>query len=280
MVDLVKAHERHATFSDPTLREARDYLMANYGSPYSRSQDAYSVMNDDIKNALVVLWKDEGFRETFEGSGTSGAYYVIKNLDYYMNDAERILKADVELNDLDRLCARVRTTGIVEIKFDVNDVNFTFLDFGGARNERRKWLHVFEGLTTVVFVSAISEYDEALFEDASQNSLQESMILFDRTFNHQAFVERNADAVTIVCLNKSDLFQRKLARVPIKYVDPSDPKLNRWEDFNGPNAVGLDVGSADFAEAYEAASEYFANKFKAMNKTPTDRGKACYPTHL
>ncbi|RYY87513.1 hypothetical protein EON63_03865 [archaeon] len=42
---------------------------------------------------------------------------------------------------------------------------------GGQRNERKKWIHCFEGVTAVIFVAAISEYDQKLFEDASTNRM-------------------------------------------------------------------------------------------------------------
>jgi guanine nucleotide-binding protein G(i) subunit alpha len=44
-------------------------------------------------------------------------------------------------------------------------------DVGGQRNERKKWIHCFEGVTAVIFVAAISEYDQKLFEDASTNRM-------------------------------------------------------------------------------------------------------------
>jgi guanine nucleotide-binding protein G(i) subunit alpha len=41
----------------------------------------------------------------------------------------------------------------------------------------------FEKVTAVVFVVAMSEYDQRLFEDESQNRLYESLDLFDETCN-------------------------------------------------------------------------------------------------
>jgi len=35
----------------------------------------------------------------------------------------------------------------------------------GQRSERKKWIHCFEDVNAVIFVAAISEYDEVLFED-------------------------------------------------------------------------------------------------------------------
>lgn len=42
-------------------------------------------------------------------------------------------------------------------------------DVGGQRNERKKWIHCFDNVTAVIFVAALSEYDQCLFEDASTN---------------------------------------------------------------------------------------------------------------
>ena len=39
------------------------------------------------------------------------------------------------------------------------------VDVGGQRSERRKWLHCFESVTSILFCVAISEYDLVLEED-------------------------------------------------------------------------------------------------------------------
>jgi hypothetical protein len=38
-------------------------------------------------------------------------------------------------------------------------------DVGGQRSERKKWIHCFEGVTAVLFMAAISGYDQCLVED-------------------------------------------------------------------------------------------------------------------
>jgi hypothetical protein len=38
-------------------------------------------------------------------------------------------------------------------------------DVGGQRSERKKWIHCFENVTAIVFLVAISEYDQVLVED-------------------------------------------------------------------------------------------------------------------
>jgi len=40
-------------------------------------------------------------------------------------------------------------------------------DVGGQRSERKKWIHCFEGVTAIIFIVAMSEYDLVLAEDQS-----------------------------------------------------------------------------------------------------------------
>jgi hypothetical protein len=60
---------------------------------------------------------------------------------------------------------QIKTTGIVEISFLIKGVEFRVFDVGGQRSERKKWIHCFEDVNAVIFVAAVSEYDEVLFED-------------------------------------------------------------------------------------------------------------------
>lgn len=42
------------------------------------------------------------------------------------------------------------------------------VDVGGQRSERRKWIHCFASVTSIIFIVALSEYDQVLFEDKNQ----------------------------------------------------------------------------------------------------------------
>lgn len=46
------------------------------------------------------------------------------------------------------------------------------VDVGGQRSERRKWIHCFENVTSIIFLVALSEYDQILFE--SENEVSQS----------------------------------------------------------------------------------------------------------
>lgn len=107
----------------------------------------------------------------------------------------------------DCIASRQRTTGVHEERFTIDSVPFLLVDVGGQRSERRKWVHVFAdaGITAVIFLAAISEYDQVLFEDRKKNRLEESLDLFEEVCANRSFQHLDM----ILFLNKRDLFERK-----------------------------------------------------------------------
>jgi guanine nucleotide-binding protein subunit alpha len=63
------------------------------------------------------------------------------------------------------LHSRLRTTGITETLFELGQLNFRMMDVGGQRSERKKWIHCFEGVQCLLFMVALSGYDQSLLED-------------------------------------------------------------------------------------------------------------------
>lgn len=62
-------------------------------------------------------------------------------------------------------------------KLVIRHVNVCFsihrvIDVGGQKNQRKKWIHFFEGVTAVVFFASLSSYDEFVEEDVNSVSLR------------------------------------------------------------------------------------------------------------
>lgn len=87
------------------------------------------------------------------------------NTEYFFEHVDRIAASDYVPNDMDTLLLRTKTTGIVEVKFEMKKVKFRVFDVGGQRSERKKWIHCFEDVSAIIFIAALSEYNEVLFED-------------------------------------------------------------------------------------------------------------------
>ena len=77
------------------------------------------------------------------------------------------------------------------------------IDVGGQRNERKKWIHSFDTIAALLFVSALNHYCEVLFEEETKNAMWESLDLFNDTLEGKWFRR----TPVIVFLNKEDLFR-------------------------------------------------------------------------
>ena len=83
----------------------------------------------------------------------------------YFDNITRIAAPDYMPNDQDVLRSRVKTTGITETTFIIGDLTYRMFDVGGQRSERKKWIHCFENVHCLLFLVAISGYDQCLVED-------------------------------------------------------------------------------------------------------------------
>ncbi|XP_071035171.1 guanine nucleotide-binding protein G(q) subunit alpha [Parasteatoda tepidariorum] len=124
----------------------------------------------------------------------------------YLCDLERIALPDYLPTQQDILRVRVPTTGIIEYPFDLDSIIFRMVDVGGQRSERRKWIHCFENVTSIIFLVALSEYDQILFESDNENRMEESKALFKTIITYPWF----QNSSVILFLNKKDLLEEKI----------------------------------------------------------------------
>jgi GTPase SAR1 family protein len=130
--------------------------------------DENSTIDAAIGDAIKTLWSDPGIQEVW---GRRSEYQIIDSVQYYFNRLDIIKMPDYLPDKDDILYSRVRTSGIITESYVIDGTTFEMYDVGGQRNERKKWIHCFEDVTAIIFVAALSEYDQKLFEDASANRM-------------------------------------------------------------------------------------------------------------
>jgi hypothetical protein len=154
---------------------------------------------------------------------------------------DRFWQPDYTPTDQDIVRCRAKTTGIIETTFHIGPLTYRMFDVGGQRSERKKWIHCFENVTAILFVVAISGYDQRLVEDKDANQMHESLMLFDNICNSKWFINTSM----ILFLNKIDIFKKKILISPI----------SKWfPDFEGDN------------HSYEQTVEYFKRRFQRLNQ--------------
>ncbi|CAD6580745.1 MAG: guanine nucleotide-binding protein subunit alpha [Tremellales sp. Tagirdzhanova-0007] len=192
-----------------------------------------------LADAINGLWVDEGVREAFS---RRNELQLNDSAPYYFDAIARISQPRYMPTDQDILRARVKTTGITETHFKIGELTYKLFDVGGQRSERRKWLNIFDSVTALVFLIAVNEYDQKLYEDETVNRMQEAMTLFESVANSRWFAKTSI----ILFLNKIDLFRAKLSRSPLSQTFP--------EYKGGAN--------------YDAACSFLLEKYVGLNKNP------------
>ena len=70
--------------------------------------------------------------------------------------------------------------GTAETYFDMDGIRVNLIDVGGERSERKRWLHCFESVDAVIFVAALTEYDQVCIFDANDSRLRILTALVNR----------------------------------------------------------------------------------------------------
>ena len=116
------------------------------------------------------------------------------------------------------------------------------VDVGGQRSERRKWIHCFEDVKAIIFLTAINEYDQVsvggemikplnrntplvhththtqvLVEDDTVNRLKESLALFETILRYPWFEKSSI----VLFLNKEDIFKEKIMKSDLARYFPT-----------------------------------------------------------
>uniref|UniRef100_A0A669Q6I4 G protein subunit alpha 14 n=1 Tax=Phasianus colchicus TaxID=9054 RepID=A0A669Q6I4_PHACC len=138
---------------------AMDTLKIQYTSEENEYSDVevdkVTVLERRQVEAIKNLWEDPGIQECYD-----------RWREYHLSDSAKV---------------RVPTTGIIKYPFDLDNIIFRMLDVGGQRSERRKWIHGFKSVTSVIFLVALREYDQVLAECDSENRMKEIILFLNKT---------------------------------------------------------------------------------------------------
>jgi len=207
-------------------------------------------LTTEVAENIEALWKDSGIQAAYE---RRASFQLNDSAAYFFEKVHAQAAEDYIPSVKDILQMRVRTSGIVEEEYIIDNVKFVMYDVGGQRNERKKWIHCFDEVTAVIFVAAISEYDLVLYEDNTQNRMVESLNLFHEICNSKWFENTSI----ILFLNKKDLFEDKISKVDIRQPDPADPSRMLFDDYED----GCD---------YDAGVQYIVAQYLAQNEKKDD----------
>ena len=258
-----------------------DKTKARIMDSYSRSHyyKLSSMCPDDVVESVKFLWKNEpALRQVLRNRSK---IQIHDNASHFLDSIDRAFDENFDPTDDDILRLRRRTSGFTEAMFTVlvdhdpkqqsngnlnliipnNDnsnidkyKNYTkecliFIDGGGHRSERKKWMNVMKHdsqIQAVLYVVAINEFDMTCFEDGKTKRLDEALYLFEKCGDEGLLSNRS---VTIF-FNKYDLFTAKLESV----LNNTNPDQNDFK-FYYPDFIGDGTNASQIID-------YVFDKFK------------------
>ena len=127
------------------------------------------------------------------------------SLGYFFEHLDRVFDPAFQPTEQDLIRCKARTVGITETTFKLRSHEMLMVDVGGQKSERRKWIHCFQDVTTILFLVSLSGYDQCLVEDKDavsviapymrlnkhlnllQNQMQDAMTIWDSICHSQWF---------------------------------------------------------------------------------------------
>ncbi|CAG9765134.1 unnamed protein product [Ceutorhynchus assimilis] len=253
-ISFVKLIFQNIFMAMQSMLKAMDLLNIQYGDK-ANEEKAELVKDIDYEtvtsfeasyaDAIQDLWNDSGVQECYD---RRREYQLTDSAKYYLSDLDRIRAEGYLPSEQDILRARAPTTGILEYPFDLDSIIFRMVDVGGQRSERRKWIHCFENVTSIIFLVSLSEYDQILFESENENRMEESKALFKTIITYPWF----QNSSIILFLNKKDLLEEKIMTSHL---------IDYFPDFEGQK------------QDHIAAREYMLKMYLKENPDPE---RACY----
>jgi len=210
-------------------------LLASFATDVTQVPDDEQLLQ--LGAGMAKLWDLPGVRATFRHRHH---FSLIENTNYFLSRVTEVMTPGYSPNIRDILNARMQTLGITEKKYVIHGHPFNIFDVGGQRNERRKWLSLFDRVNLLLFIAALNHYSSALFEDESKNAIHESLELFGEMVTSKWFPPQYTHFVLF--LNKNDLFKERLTvdKIPMSvafggeytshnFADKSDAELAEME---------------------------------------------------
>ncbi|GAA5988195.1 hypothetical protein JCM10908_002106 [Rhodotorula pacifica] len=239
---VIDALDTFGTVIPQTLTPQIELLMSLGEPPELATPDG--ELRVDVAKAIAAVWDFAGAKEAVE---MSHEFQLNDSAEYYFTNVARLAQPGYLPSDQDILRSRVKSTGITELQLNIHGTIYRMMDVGGQRSERKKWINVFQDINVLLFVLAISEYNQMLYEDESVSRISEATTLWSSIANSRWF----QNASIILFLNKIDLFAQKIKIYRLCDYLP---------EYEGPNTY--EDGAAFLAQRF---TELYTNTNRALN---------------
>jgi len=221
----LKLEEENVQYGN-IIQEQANQLLEDYESTF--------LIPIDYTNILKKLWLESKAIQT--AIDREHEINLIESARYFFNNIDRILAPNYSPSDQDILNCRIMTTQVSETDVIIQRCPYRIIDVGGQRSLRGQWIGYFDDVKTIIFIVAISCYDQNLREDVNVNRMKDAIHLFGEIVKKDVFKK----TAIMLFLNKIDIFKEKIKVSPISKYFPEyedDGDLNKATGFFGKQFV-------------------------------------------
>ncbi|TFY53235.1 hypothetical protein EVG20_g10208 [Dentipellis fragilis] len=237
---------------------------------------------------MMKLWADPVIRRALEMQKMR----LQEMSGFFLDSLDRVAQLRYIPTDDDILRARIKTLGVTEYRFMLNQKNsmvsrdWVVFDVGGHRSlvriptgasetavltdaflhsrrtcdviQRAAWVPYFDDMNAIIFLAPISCFDQVLEEDERVNRLEDSVLLWNTIVANPLL----ARTTMVLFLNKCDILREKLE---------AGIQFGRYITSYG-----------DRPNDFESTSNYLKRKFTAVHKekSPSPRPYYCHLTSV
>eukprot|EP00979_Chaetoceros_neogracilis_P011146 scaffold2707_cov273-Chaetoceros_neogracile.AAC.8 len=235
---LVDTNATNAFPEIPQEQADRDWVGTSTRAGIQANLDAQQFLQH--VEAIRVFWQSTTSQDVWMKRAQAN---INDSHNEYLSDLSRIADVRYVPTEYDILISRVRTTQVTVERYMIESIEFEVHDVGGQRSERKKWVNSFPNVNAVIFVAALSEYDQTLAEAKRHNRMMEALNLFESVVKNVHF----ENTPIMLFLNKKDIFAEK-----IMYSNITDSPF--FSDYAGP-PNDFDHGVLYFIQKFEEHME-------------------------
>ncbi|KAJ4843712.1 Extra-large guanine nucleotide-binding protein 1 [Turnera subulata] len=265
----------------PRLKAFSDWLLKTMVA--GNLEAIFPAATREYAPLVEELWKDAAIQATYKRRNELEMLPSVAS--YFLERAVDILRVDYEPSDLDILYAEGVTSSnglacldfsfpqsATDDKYDADDQHDSLLRYqlisvhARGLGENCKWLEMFEDVGMVIFCVALSDYDQFTVDvnGSSINKMILSRRFFESIVTHPTFEQMDF----LLVLNKYDLFEEKIERVPLTRCDWFDdfhPIISRHRSNTNSNSINSSPSLG------QLGCHYIAVKFKRLYSSLTGR---------
>ena len=199
----------------------------------SKSKSQTLIFNSLDAKVIYKLWKHPLIQFGYDNRGHFP--FDFGDIEYFFHRVSMLADPEYQLSHADITYVRSKTNGVYEQTVTIEGVNFTFIDVAGQRSSRNKWIACFSDVTAVIWVSALDNYNEVLFENENVNAMDDALEAFEWAVTHPMLEK----PIFALFLNKIDSLEKKIKKNSKKFG------LKRFfDDYDG--ADGDTEAAAEF----------------------------------